>query len=142
MADLSVLIRLHKHELDEKRRALAELYAVLAALERQRRDLERAFQAEKDAIAVTGDIHFTFADYAKAVSAKKAEIELAEADLLKKVEQAKESMMETFAELKKYEISQEERERLEAEERAFKEAQTMDAIGLEGFRRKSGEDQS
>ena len=30
MADLTVLIRLHKHELDEKRQALGKLYTALA----------------------------------------------------------------------------------------------------------------
>ena len=38
MADLTVLIRLHKHELDEKRRTLAELYSAMALLEREQRD--------------------------------------------------------------------------------------------------------
>ncbi|HEX2751780.1 MAG TPA: hypothetical protein VHP34_01475 [Alphaproteobacteria bacterium] len=47
--------------------------------------------------------------------------------------------METFSELKKYEMTQEEHDRLEEEERRFKETQSMDAIGLEGFRRKTDE---
>jgi len=47
--------------------------------------------------------------------------------------------MESFSELKKYEMTQAERDRLEAEERALKESNEMDAIGLEGFRRKSEE---
>ena len=32
MADLSALIRLHKHDLDEKRRILGELYGEMALL--------------------------------------------------------------------------------------------------------------
>ena len=67
MADLSVLIRLHQHELDEKRRALADLYASLAELERQQRDLEREFDMEKAAVAKANDVHFTFAQYAETV---------------------------------------------------------------------------
>jgi hypothetical protein len=37
-------------------------------------------------------------------------------------------------------MTQAERERLEEEERRFKEDQQMDAIGIEGFRRKGEEE--
>ena len=141
MADLSVLIRLHQHELDEKRRALAELYTAMAELERQRRELERAFEQEKENVhAQKAEVHFTFAHYAQEVSRRKADLEQREAKLEAEIEKAKHSLMETFSELKKYEMTQEERERVEAEERAFKESQEMDAIGLEGFRRKSSDE--
>lgn len=139
MADLSSLIRLHKHELDEKRRALSELYGELATLEREIRDLERAFEAEKAAVSASGDIHFTFAGYVEAVAAQRTVLEQRGATLEKKIEAARDDMMTTFTELKKYQMTQDERQRLEAEERAFKDAQNMDAIGLEGFRRKNGE---
>ena len=140
MADLKPLIRLHKHELDEKRRVLGELYAALAALERQRRELEESFAREKAAVEADGDVHFTFAQYADSVRAQKAALEQKEADLAVQIEIAKESLMETFSELKKYEMTQAERERLEEEERRFKEDQQMDAIGIEGFRRRKDEE--
>jgi flagellar FliJ protein len=136
MADLKPLIRLHKHELDEKRQALAALYGDMAILERERQALEEAFEKEKRAIAETGDIHFTFAQYTETVRRKKQALNDLEAVLEKKIEQAKDAMMETFSELKKYEMTQAERERLEAEERRIREGKIMDEIGLEGFRRK------
>lgn len=139
MADLHALIRLHKHELDEKRRALAELYAALAELERRRRDLQRSFDAEKEAVSAGGDIHFTFAQYSETVAQSFREMDSAETELEELVTKGKESLMETFSELKKYEMTQEERDRLEEEERLFRENQTLDAIGIEGFRRKGDE---
>lgn len=139
MSDLSVLIRLHQHELDEKRRALAELYAALAALERQRRDLERAFDLEKEAVAKANDVHFTFAQYAETVIRRREELTAAEVELEEHIQKAKLSLLETFSELKKFEMTQEERERIEEEERQFRETQELDAIGLEGFRRKGDE---
>jgi flagellar export protein FliJ len=142
MADLSVLIRLQEHELDEKRRALAELYKSLAELERRQRDLERAFELEKEAVAKANDVHFTFAKYAESVLRQREDMARAEAELGKHIDAAKQSMLETFSELKKYEMTQERRERLEAEERRLRENQTLDEIGLEGYRRKSGEDQA
>lgn len=136
MADLSVLIRLHKHELDEKRRALGALYEAMSALERQKRDMDRTLQEEKERLSQAGEAGFTFAAYAAAMRKKREEVERREAELERQIEAAKESLMETFSELKKYEMTQEERLRLEEEERAFREARTMDEIGLEGFRRR------
>lgn len=139
MADLGALIRLHKHDLDEKRRVLGEFYAEMAALERDRRNMEREFEKEKEAVKQMEDVSFTFAGYADTIRQKREAFDKAEAALEKKIERAKEDLMETFSELKKYEMTQEERDRLEQEERRFKEAQAMDAIGLEGFRRKTDE---
>jgi len=139
MADLSALIRLHKHELDEKRRILGEFYSELAILERDRRNMEREFAQEKEAVKQMADVSFTFAGYADTVRKKREAFDKAEAQMEKKIERAKEDLMETFSELKKYEMTQEERDRLEEEERRFKETQAMDAIGLEGFRRKTDE---
>lgn len=136
MADLSVLIRLHKHELDEKRRALAELYGAMAALERQRRELERSFELEKAAVAKAGDIHYTFAGYVETVKAQREKIDRVEEGLEKQIELARDALMDSFAELKKYEMTQEERARLEEEERRFREGRDMDAIGIEGFMRR------
>lgn len=139
MADLSVLIRLHQHELDEKRRALADLYAALAELERQQRDLEREFDMEKAAVAKANDVHFTFAQYAETVIKRREEMNAAEAELEEHIQKAKLSLLDTFSELKKFEMTQEERERIEEAERQFRETQELDAIGIESFRRKGDE---
>jgi len=139
MADLSVLIRLHKHELDEKRLALGKLYGEMSLLERARRDLERSFAQEKEAVDATGDIHFTFPQYAERVRQQRRDMDSRQALLERQIAAAKDSMMETFSELKKYEMTQQERDRLAEEERLIKESGEMDAIGLENFRRKGDE---
>jgi flagellar export protein FliJ len=139
MADLEPLIRLHKHELDEKRRALGDLYSAMTLLERERRDLQRAFEMEKEAVTHTGDIHFTFAQYVEKVKRQHKELDRREAELEKQIEQAKDSLMDTFSELKKYEMTQAAREKREEEARRVKESQAMDEIGLENFRRKGEE---
>ncbi len=139
MADLSTLIRLHKHELDEKRQALAVLYTAVEDVERRRRDLDRDFEREKELVRASGDVNFTFTGYAAKVKQRQEELDAQKAGLEKQIEAAKDSMMETFSELKKYEMTQAERDRLEAAERALKESKELDEIGLEGFRRKERE---
>jgi flagellar export protein FliJ len=135
MANLNALIRLHKHELDERRRVLAAIYQELAVLEQQRRALQRSFEAEKEAACTTETMHYTFAAYAETVTKQILEIDRQEAAVQKRIEKAKENLMESFSELKKYEMTQEERDRLAEEERKFKDGQAMDAIGLENYRR-------
>ncbi len=141
MADLQPLIRLHKYELDEKRRVLSQYYSDMAVLERKRQALEAAFEAEKEALRQTADVSFTFASYAEKVQREREALLEAEKALELKIQQAKDRLMESFAELKKYEMTQAERDRIEAEERAFKEAIALDEIALEGFRRKSADEQ-
>ncbi len=141
MADLSTLIRLHKHELDEKRQALAQLYTSMEGIEFHRRRLEEDFAREKEAAKYNNDVNFTFTftSYVEQVNRRRKEMDDVKAQLEKKIAAAKDSMMETFSELKKFEMTQQERDRLAAEERALKESHEMDAIGIEGFRRKSEE---
>lgn len=140
MADLTVLIRLHKHELDEKRRALVSLYVQMSELERQRQQLELEFEDEKRLVAEMEDVPYTFAGYAQAVADRRQALLDAESALQENIDAAKEDLMETFSEVKKYEMTQEERERLEEEIRRAKEGQLMDDIGLQGFRRKTEEE--
>ena len=52
MADLSALIRLHKYELDEKRRGLTVLYTDLAALEKERQRIEAELAVDGDRMDV------------------------------------------------------------------------------------------
>jgi flagellar FliJ protein len=112
----------------------------MAAIDRQLRDLEFAFEREKQAVAAdVDDVHFTFIRYTEQIKRQRKMMDEQKEALEKKITTAKDSMMETFSELKKFEMTQKERDRLEAEERALKESNEMDAIGLEGFRRKQEE---
>lgn len=140
MADLSALIRLHKYELDEKRRALTALYVELAALEHERQNLEAELAIETAAVDAQGGVSFTYASYAERMRKARERIEEETTALDLRIQSAKDGMMETFAELKKFEMTQAERERIEEEERAFKESALLDEIGLESFRRRLAED--
>jgi flagellar export protein FliJ len=135
MSDLTALIRMHRHELDEKRRALAELYTTLSALERQRRALDQELAQETAAVDSSNDVQFTYAQYVDSVRRRRAAIDEGRAQLEQKIETAKDILIEAFAEVKKYEMAQAERERRESAARALRESQTLDEIGLELFRR-------
>jgi len=136
MADLKSLIKLHKHELDGKRQILAQLYEDLALLNQQREAVIKKIKEEQEAITKTSDVHFTFANFIEKGKQQVLKIEEHMNVLEAQVVVAKDEMMACFSELKKYEMTQEEREALEAEENRMKELQELDEIALEGFRRK------
>ena len=140
MADLSSLIRLHKYELDEKRRALSVLYTEMAELETRLEAMDDELQREKEALTESGDVGFTFAGYAQRMKQQRDALmeEIFEAE--RRIHDAKDDMMETFSELKKYEMTQEERDRVEEEQRGFQESLRMDEIALETFRRRVHEE--
>lgn len=136
---LDSLIRLNRHELDEKRRVLSERYQVLAQLARERAGLDADFEREKKALAASGDIAFTFEPYARAVRERGEALDRQMAEAERNIEAAKQDLMVVFAELKKFEMSQEERRKLEEEERKLRETKIFDEIGLQMFRRQDGE---
>lgn len=136
---LDSLIRLNRHELDEKRRVLSERYQALAQLARERAALDADFEREKKALAASGDIAFTFEPYARAVRERGLALDRQMAEAERNIEAAKQDLMVVFAELKKFEMSQEERRKLEEEERKLRETKIFDEIGLQMFRRQDGE---
>ena len=136
MAGLESLIKLHKHELDEKRQALAKLYDIQDVLLKEQRDIEASFEAEKNAIKEYNDTSFIFADYAERIKHKLEVNATKQRDIENQIELAKDSMMETFSELKKYEKTHELREKKKQETINKKEVNELDDIAIEGFRRK------
>jgi len=136
MAGLESLIKLHKHELDEKRQVLAKLYDVQDILKKEQKKIEDEFAREKDSIKDGGDTSFIFADYSEAVKIRLEVNAKKQRDIEENIEEAKDSMMETFSELKKYEKTQELREKKKQDKLNKKESQELDNIGIERFRRK------
>jgi len=136
--DLSVLIRLHKHELDEKQKELKELYDRLERLEEKQQKLLDDIAREKRAVEESDDnVHFTYADFRR-----KAEQEQnALASDMKKLEEkifiTRDEMLEIFGEMKRYDLAQELRLKMESDERRLRDTKSLDEIALETFRRNS-----
>jgi len=133
---LKSLIKLNKHVLDEKRQSLAKLYEVLDILLQEQRRIEENFNKEKEDLTKGDDIGFTFQAYVEAVrhslelNAKK------QAEMQVLIEAAKDSMMDTFSELKKYEMTQSARDKRLQDKIDKKENAELDEIAIEGYRRK------
>lgn len=136
MADLSSLIRLHKYDLDEKQKALGLLYDRLKALQDRKEMLQTRREAEIAAASDSLDsVSYTLAGFLEKSIAQEAEIDRQIFISHQDIELAIDEMTEVFGELKKYELTQEERQRIEAEEQKLKENRMFDEIAIQNYRR-------
>ncbi len=135
--ELHSLIRLHQWGVDEKRRKLAELLRHLADLENQGVRLEEELvQEQQTASASPGEAGYLYGNYAEAVIARRERIAGEVAETEERIAAAREELNEAFRELKKYEIAQENRDKIEARELSLKEQADLDELGIKGFIRK------
>ena len=140
MADLSSLIRLHKHELDEKQRQISLMYDEMKKIEDFRDRVLKLRQDELDAASENPDmVSYTLQGFLEKSKAQEEQINNHLYQMNHKIEVLRDDMLETFAELKKYELTQEQREKVEEQERKLKEGRMFDDIAIRGFMRQQDE---
>lgn len=138
MARLDPLIKVRKHAVEEKQRALAELYRQLESFKNQKDqlllDLARE-QALVDADITNLDARAWFGTYAAGVQRKIEQIEAACKKMETRITVATDDIRTAFSEMKKVEITDRERKKREKKALDDKTAQELDAIGIEAYQR-------
>ena len=97
MKSRETLIRLRKFQVDEKRRKVAQIEAMVAEFERMATDLDREIQAEQDRAGIHDPAHFAYPTYAKAALGEAFE-ELKKVELLDERDQVRERAAENARE--------------------------------------------
>lgn len=140
MADLDPLIRYRKHIVDEKRRFLSQLYREMEQLELQKKVIESQMEREITLAAEMGtpEAQAYLGLYLEGARRKIKALNVSLAKMETRVAAAQEDIRAAFAELKKIEIIQRNREEEEAAALKRKEDQTLDEIAIEGYRRRLG----
>jgi len=137
--DLQTLIRLNEWTVDERRRELGDVLASLESLEnglhRLRDELAREQQAVQSSPNEAG---FFYGNYAAAVIQRRQNLNDGIIQIEAKVTEARERLNESYRELKKYEIAQENRDLELAKEIGRQEQSEMDELGLRVNRMKHG----
>lgn len=137
MADLSGLIRVRKHAVEQKQKVVAELYRIAEDLQNQKNGLLSGLKVEEEKLKdMDVEMLSYFGPYSKAVNERVEEIDKKNVTLEKRIQLAQEDMRAAYAELKKVEITQERREAEDKKEIKKKESIELDEIAIEGFRRK------
>lgn len=136
-SDLETLIRLRKFEVDERQRAMALLLrreeAVLSGIDA----LENEKKAEAAFMSQAGVWEgSTFPAYLEQWDVRRDQFRQALNQVRAMIEQARDELSEAYRRLKTFEITQEQRDELEALEDSRLEQIELDEMGLELHRRK------
>ena len=118
MKSRETLIRLKKFQVDEKRRKVAQIEAMIAEFDRIAAELDREIKLEQDRAGIHDPAHFAYPTYAKAAIGRRENLKRSADELKVQVDDAKAALGEAFEELKKVEMLDERdqpREKAEAE---------------------------
>jgi flagellar protein FliJ len=130
MKSRDTLIRLKKFQVDEKRRKVAQIEAMIAEFERMAADLEREIKIEQDRAGIHDPAHFAYPTYAKAAINRRENLKRSADDLRIQLEDAKLALAEAFDELKKVELLDERDQAREREAENAAEQAELDSIAL------------
>lgn len=135
---LKGVIRLRQYEVDQCRRALADLYRMEAALNAEDEALDAAYARETAFMAQHPDLGLTLGGYVRRHQASKAAVAQRRAHLDQAIHQAQDALAEAYRAQKSLEVTQEARDRRAELERGRKDQAILDDIGLDLYRRRGG----
>lgn len=135
MRNRESLIRLHRFQVDEKRRKLAELELMRDEFRARERELEAQVLAEQRKAGISDVAHFAYPMFAKSVIRRRQNILNSIEDIERQLGVAKEELAGAFRELKKYEIIEDNRKRRHRREAMRIEQAELDEVALGMHRR-------
>ena len=130
MKSRETLIRLKKFQVDEKRRKVAQIEAMIAEFERIAGDLDREIKTEQERAGIHDPAHFAYPTYAKAAMQRKENLKRSADELKGQLDDAKASLGEAFEELKKVELLDERDQARERADDNAREQTELDTIGM------------
>jgi flagellar FliJ protein len=136
MADLKALIRFRKHIVDEKQKALSQLYRDAEKIELTKQMLLDRMEKEKILADEIGpSAHIYLGHYLDGVRKKVRALDGSLKKMQVRIDQAQEDIRGAFSDMKKVEITQENREKEQAKLEKKKDDDILDDIGLTRFLR-------
>jgi flagellar FliJ protein len=134
---LETLIRLHRWQVDERRRHVAELEGLAEKLRQELVRLAEERAVEQATAGANLLARHVFPGYIRRSLDRQKTLEQSLAETEQQIAQARDALAEAFQELKRYEIAHANRERLRMNAAARRERIETDAIAIENFRRRA-----
>ena len=131
----NTLIRVKKFQLDEKRRKVAQMEAMIIDFQRIAGDLEREIVAEQERAGIYDPSHFAYPTYAKAAIARRENLKRSIDELEAQLGDARIALQESAEELKRVELLDERdqsRDRSAADGREQTEFEALAALRPRG----------
>jgi flagellar protein FliJ len=133
MKSRETLIRLKKFQVDEKRRKVAQIEAMIGEFDRIAGDLDREIKTEQDRAGIHDPAHFAYPTYAKAAITRRENLKRSGDELKAQLDDAKATLGEAFEELKKVEMLDERDHARERAEQNAREQTELDRIAALRF---------
>jgi flagellar export protein FliJ len=130
MKSRETLIRLKKFQVDESRRKVAQIEAMIAEFERMAGDLEREIRVEQDRAGIHDPAHFAYPTYAKAAMARRENLNRSADELRGQLDGVKVGLDDALDELKKAELLDERDQMRDREADNAVEQSELEAVGL------------
>ncbi len=124
------IIRLKKFQVDEKRRKVAQIEAMIAEFERIAGDLDREIHAEQERTGNHDPTHFAYSTYARAALGRSENLKRSAEELAGQLDRAQTALQESLEELKKVELLGERDQMRERTAEGAREQAELDAIGV------------
>jgi len=136
MSAVDSLIRLHRWQLDERRRELADLEALAERLRQDGARLVEEKNAEQAIAAGSPEAATAYAGYARRFIARRQKLEQSLASVEARIVVAREALAEAYQEVKRYEIAANNRAMQQRKRLDRVQQLSLDEIGIENLRRK------
>ena len=136
MTTLDSLIRLHRWQLDEQRRAVADLEQLEVKLRGDLRRLDAEQAAEQEAARKAPSLNYGYGSYIAALIERRRKLSQSLSEAEQQTAKARDALAEAFQEAKRYEIAAAKRvlnQRMQADRLQQHE---MDELGADVHRRR------
>lgn len=139
MKGLATLVRLHRWQLDERRRQQADLERLIGQLNAEAERLIDELKTEQEIARESVTAARAYGPFAEAIVVKQRRLASTVAEVEAQLVAAREAVAEAFRELKRHEMTLAERERRAKAAIDHKAALALDEIGLTMHRRRTAE---
>lgn len=136
MRGLPSLIRLHKWQLEEQQRQLAQLEGLQQQFVGRIRILDAEVAAESAAAGAASETGHVLGGYIQASLQRRRNLEQSAAGVQSQIDDVREQVAEAFQELKRFELAHEQNLRRERKTARRRERVQEDEIGINIFRRR------
>ena len=130
MKSRETLIRLKRYQVDEKRRQLAQIEAMMADFERMAAELDREVEIEQEKSGITDIGHYAYPTYARAAAQRRDNLRDSAQNLRGQLEAAQDELAEAVEDLKKVELLEERDQERERAAMAGREQGELDGLGI------------
>ncbi|MEQ9518524.1 MAG: flagellar FliJ family protein [Parvibaculum sp.] len=137
MRNKESLIRLHRFQVDERRRQVADLEVMLEEFRRKETDLNRQVKVEQDKAGISDIGHYAYPMFAKSMLARRENLLHSIDNISRQLAEAKEYLADSYRDLKKYELIEENRKRRAKKEAVRLDQKDLDEVSL-NIHRQSG----